>query len=232
MRIHYLQHVPFENLGFINDWADENECTTTKTAVFNGEAFPTLDHIDVLIVLGGPMSVCNETDFPWMKEEKEFIHSAIKANIKVIGICMGAQLIASLLGARVYKSPSEEIGWHTIKLKKEHWPFLTGSKEFLAMQWHSDTFDLPQGTLLLAESEACPHQAFLYQKHVLCLQFHLEFTRDIVRMVAENEGELSSGPYIQDPAFILSQDQYFEESKKVLSGLLNRFLLVNSRPFS
>ena len=224
MRIHYLQHVPFEDLGYIQEWAEDNRFPITKTAVYNQEAYPDLEAFDVLIVLGGPMSVSEESEYPWMKNEKTFIHSAIEAKKRVMGICMGAQLIASLLGAKVYRNAEEEIGWHTVSLRKNHWPLEEQGEPLSVMQWHSDTFDLPEGCTLLAESEACRNQAYLYQNHVLGMQFHLEFTKEIVRKVAEAEGESCVGSYVQDSGSILSRDDLFKTSKKYIHRVLDSFL--------
>ena len=224
MRIHYLQHVPFENLGHIQEWAEEKHFPITKTAVYNQEAYPNPEGFDVLIVLGGPMSVSHESRYPWMKSEKAFIRSAIESKKKVIGICMGAQLIASILGANVYRNAKEEIGWHPVSIKKDHWPLQEQNGTLSVMQWHSDTFDLPEGCTLLAESEACRNQAYLYQDHVLGMQFHLEFTKEIVRRVAEDEGESCVGDYVQDHEYILSRDNLFKESKKYMYQVLDAFL--------
>lgn len=226
MNIHYLQHVPYEGIGFMREWIENKGYSVKGTQLYQDfDRFPSLEDFDFLIILGGSMNIYEEQEFPWIKKEKEFIQSAIEAKKMVLGICMGAQLIASILGAKVYKNEYEEIGWHRIYMKEN-----TGSRnkelsffpnEFDVLQWHGDTFELPKGATLLAESKACKNQAFIMKDHVIALQFHLEFTKDIVKYVAQHEEEISSGEFVQTLEAILQYEDKFLESKKVLHRLLD-----------
>jgi len=114
MRAHYLQHVPFEGLASIGRWLDAAGYEISATRLFDPEKLPSLDNIDLLVIMGGPMSVNDEKAFPWLAAEKQFVRDAIDSGKAVLGICLGAQLIASALGARVYPNAVKEIGWFPI----------------------------------------------------------------------------------------------------------------------
>ena len=183
MRIHYLQQVPFENAANIGKWAEENGHTLTKTEIFEGEPFPDTSEIDMLAIMGGLMNIYQYRDYPWLKDEKIFIEKAIAKNIKIIGVCLGAQLIADVLGAKITQNPYIEIGWHDITLKNE----VKNSSllkefpdKFTAFHWHGDTFAIPDGAIHLASSEACNNQAFQYGENILGLQFHLEYSQNSI----------------------------------------------------
>lgn len=179
MRIHILQHVPFEGLGSIEPWLAARHAELSYTRFFEPYwSLPALDELDLLILLGGPMSVNDEAKLPWLVQEKAFVAEAIDAGKAVLGICLGAQLIASALGARVYPGPQKEIGWFPLQAEPlsaeaEVFRFPTAIKAF---HWHGETFDLPKGAVHLARSAACLHQAFQVGERVLGLQFHLETT--------------------------------------------------------
>ncbi len=114
MRAHYLQHVPFEGVGSIEPWLKINGYEITNTRLFEETDFPSLKDIDLLVIMGGPMSVSDEGKYPWLVHEKKFIYEAIKSDKAVLGICLGAQLIANVMGARVYQNPLKEIGWFPV----------------------------------------------------------------------------------------------------------------------
>ena len=119
LRIHVLQHVPFEGLGAIEAWLLERRADIHYTRFFDGDPLPPHDAVDLLIVMGGPMSVNDEVRLPWLEPEKRFVREAIERNIAVLGVCLGAQLIASALGSRVYSGPAKEIGWFPIQRAPE-----------------------------------------------------------------------------------------------------------------
>lgn len=176
MRTHVLQHVPFEGLGSIEPWLTARHARVTWTRFFEDPSLPEAADIDLLIALGGPMSVNDEDLLPWLRAEKRFIARAIALGRPVLGICLGAQLIASALGARVYPGPHKEIGWHPVRGTSAEPGSFAFPAEFLAFHWHGETFDLPPGAVCLARSRACRHQAFRFGRNVLGLQFHLETT--------------------------------------------------------
>ncbi len=225
MRIHYLQHVPFEGIAYIGDWAKHNDCRVTGTALYEDETFPSLDSLDCLVVMGGPMGVYDENIYNWLKPVKKFVQQAIIAGKKVLGICLGAQLIAEVLGARVYKNKWKEIGWYpVIKREPAHLSAIDQvlPAEFYAFHWHGDTFDLPHGAIHLAESKPCTHQAFIYQEKVLGLQFHLESSEASIEALIENCGaELVPESYIQDAEAIRQQYGRIAQSNALMAAVLD-----------
>lgn len=199
MKIHWLQHDPLETPGVILDWAKARGHETASTLLCAGEPLPALDSFDWLVVMGGPMNVYEEDIYPWLKPEKSFLGAAIGAGKTVIGICLGAQLIACVAGGLVSKNALPEIGWLPVRLTERALadPLFAGfAPEPVVLQWHGDTFSkLPAGASLLAESEACAHQAFVYKERVFGFQFHLETTDDLLRQfTAEFAGALVDSP--------------------------------------
>jgi GMP synthase-like glutamine amidotransferase len=198
MRVHVLQHVPFEGLGSIAAWLDDRRADVWWTRFHASAELPDVRAVDFVIALGGPMSVNDEASLPWLVAEKRFLASAIAARKPVLGICLGAQLIASALGARVYPGPWKEIGWFPVCAE----PAPPGSFPFPAsvtvFHWHGETFDLPPGAILLASSPGCRHQAFQLGGHVLGLQFHLETTPDAAEaMIANCPHDLAPDRFVQ-----------------------------------
>jgi GMP synthase-like glutamine amidotransferase len=198
MSIHVLQHVPFEGLGSIAAWVEARQAITSYTRFFEAPDLPALNSIDMLIVLGGPMSVNDEAMLPWLATEKQFIRDAVAREIPILGICLGAQLIASAMGARVYPNPVKEIGWFPVRAVPAPAGNLRFPQECIAFHWHGETFDLPEGAVHLAKSEGCENQAFQLNRNVIGLQFHLETTLHSASALLENcRDEIFDGPYIQ-----------------------------------
>ena len=184
-------------------WVGERGHTLTSTAFYETEhALPQPASYDALIVMGGPMGVHDEERYPWLKEEKRHIASAIHAGKNVLGICLGAQLIADVLGAKVAPQGYPEIGWFPVTFTDaaEGHPLLAGLESGMTVfHWHGDRFEIPSGALHLAESAGCPHQAFLYGNHVLGLQCHLEMDAAAVeRLLAACADDLRPSPHVQD----------------------------------
>jgi len=187
MKLHYLQHVPFEGLGIIEDWAKTQDAEISCTRLFAGEQLPDIGSFDWLVVMGGPMGIYDHKEHPWLIAEKEFIKAAIDTGKTVLGICLGAQLIADVLGAKVYPGSQKEIGWFPIQ-RSEGAPELLPAT-LTAFHWHGDTFELPAGATRLASSEACKNQGFIYNDRVVALQFHLETTPESMEALIENCAE-------------------------------------------
>jgi GMP synthase-like glutamine amidotransferase len=182
MRVLVFRHVPFEHLGRIEpelarrgigfDYADLYQ---------SGAAAPGPASYDGLIFMGGPMSV--NDGLPYLEWEARAIVQAVEAHRPVLGVCLGAQLIAKALGARVYPNPVKEIGWFEIELTGESAadPLFAGAAaRETVLQWHGETFDLPPGAVWLASSTACRHQAFRVGASAYALQFHLEVTPEMI----------------------------------------------------
>jgi len=222
MKLHYLQHVPFEGLGSIATWAQKHHHTLSVTRLYLGESLPPIQTIDGLIVMGGPMNIDQEDQYPWLVQEKQFIEQAIQTNKMVLGICLGAQLIAQVLGAKVYPGRAKEIGWFPLQKVDTDSPIFAGiPSDLRVFHWHGDTFDIPAGASRLASSEACQNQAFIYGDRVLGLQFHLESTPASVQaLIDQCADELVEGKYIQTPGEMLNDPQQFA----VINGVMETIL--------
>ncbi len=225
MRVHWLQHVPFEGLGSIGPWLERQGAEVSMTRLYAGESPPTRNNFDWLIVMGGPMNIYQEAEYPWLIEEKLCIKRAIKQGHKVLGICLGAQLIADVLMSRVYKNPQREIGWFDVELTSDgvNSDIFGGfSGKFEAFHWHGDTFGVPEGAAALASSQACAHQAFVYNNAVVGLQFHLETTPESARALIEHCGDEleGGGDFVQSAEAMLADAARFNR----LNGLMTRLL--------
>lgn len=227
LRIHYLQHVAFEGLGSIEEWALNNGHLLSVTKLYEAAVYLDINEIDWLIVMGGPMGVYDEDKYGWLIEEKKYIQQAIAAGKTVLGICLGSQLIAEVLGAKVYPNNEKEIGWFDIHLTPtavNNELFFDAPPTIKVFHWHGDTFDLPKDALHLAYSEACKHQAFVYNKKVLGLQFHIETTEESLEdMSTYGTEELEEGKkYIQSAEKIYHQRSLAQSNKTLLFTLLDR----------
>lgn len=208
MHIHFIQHVPFEYPGSIIDWAAKNQYTAAFTKVYNNEVFPVPAQFDMLVIMGGPMGVYEEDEYPWIALEKQCIKAAIDAGKKVLGICLGCQFIASVLGKKVYPHTHKEIGWWPVEKITHHILTEELPDRFTAFHWHGDTFNLPGGAVQLFASAACSQQGFVYGNHVAGLQFHLEVKQDLLNGMTEHEAkELTGQGYVQTAAEISNRVQ-------------------------
>jgi len=223
MKIHYLQHVPFEGPANIEAWAKSRSHDLTRTQLFLDEKLPEIAHFDWLIIMGGPMNIYELDKYPWLEREKEFISQAIAGDKIVLGICLGAQLMADVLGGKVRRNEYREIGWFPVKLAKEGKAspiFAVLPERFAALHWHGDTFEIPPGALRSAESRACPNQAFMVGK-AIGLQFHLESSQSGIASLLHNcADELTEGPYVQTAEELLAPPDQFSQ----LQGLMELFL--------
>ncbi|RTL51501.1 MAG: type 1 glutamine amidotransferase [Sphingobacteriales bacterium] len=226
MRVHFIQHVSFENPGSLLQWAKNMGHQIHITRVFNEEPFPEPDQYDMLIVMGGPMGIYQEKKFKWMTAEKTCIEQAIHAAKKVMGICLGSQLIASVLGAGVYAHVQQEIGWWPIFPSNPHPLSQILPQPLHCFHWHGDTFDLPAHAVSLFHSDACTQQGFIYQNHVLALQFHPEIEMHLLlQMLQHGKHELINAPFVQTEHAIIKQtEKFLPQQYPFLIKLLNMFL--------
>lgn len=228
LRIHALQHVPFEGLGHIAHWIAANGHQLTTTHLYDGGTLPDPSEFDRLIIMGGPMNIYEDAQYPWLPRERALIRAAIDAGKSAVGICLGAQLLADALGSKVYAGKEKEIGWLPITLTEagKQTALLAGLPETpIVFHWHGDTFDIPEGAVHLAASEGCRSQAFLYDNRILGLQFHLESTPETVRQILSHcRHELAPGKtYIQSEAQIAAvPPQRFAEINNLMETLLTR----------
>ena len=227
MRFHCLQHVPFETPGNIETWIAENRHLLSFTKFFGNDLLPLPGDFDALIIMGGYMSIHDEINFPWLKKEKELIAAAIRQKKKILGVCLGSQLIADVSGATVYPNPEKEIGFmpvHFTETAKQSPFFKDFPDEATVFHWHGETFDLPDEAIHLAYTSACRNQAYSIGNHILGLQFHFEVTPKIVRDMIEQDGhELIPASYIHSAGKIMSDLHYLDSNKKMLFQLLDEF---------
>jgi GMP synthase-like glutamine amidotransferase len=225
-RIHCFQHVPFETPARIAAWAGEHRHSLTVTRFHDHETPPPARDYDWLVVMGGPMSATDEKTHRWLTPELSAVEEAIAARKTVVGVCLGAQVIARVLGARVYPNPAREIGWYAVELTEaaERHPLTADLPEsFTAFHWHSETFDVPAGAVHLARSEACAHQMFAWSSHVVGIQFHLEMTGEVIAALAEHSAtELIDAPYVQPRDEILAENTHLQAGYDVLDSILSR----------
>ncbi len=184
----------------------------------------------MLAVMGGPMNVYEYHRYPWLRREKVFLERAVSASVPSLGVCLGAQLLADVLGAEITRNPQVEIGWHAVRVTAAaresalvgHLP-----AEFIAFHWHGDTFEMPPGATRLAESDACPNQAFDYGSCILGLQFHLEYSvESIETMLAQCGDELVDGPFVQNPSQIRAGYDHVAATGELLIPLLDSLSLA------
>ncbi len=224
MRIHYLQHVSFEDLANIWMWASDKGHFVSSTKLYLDQKLPEVGSVDWLIVMGGPMNIYEEEKYSWLVEEKKFIESNIKSGKFVLGICLGAQLVADVLGGKVKRNSYKEIGWLPVRKTHEGTGILNPlTNKFMAFHWHGDTFDIPHDATRLAESAGCANQAFEYGRNVLGLQFHLESSEASIGLLIDNcRDDMTMGKYVQTPDEILSKRDYLPNIKNSMESLLNQ----------
>ena len=222
MRIHSLEHAPFEGPGRIAAWAAERGHTLARTALYDGEALPALDAFDLLVIMGGAMSIHEHRNHPWLPLEKYFLAEAIRARKPILGICLGAQLLADVLGGKVFQNPVKEIGWFPVRMLDRAAPFGAFPERLTVMHWHGDTFTIPEGARRVAESDACANQAFVFGDRVVGLQFHIELEKvGIEDLVAASLDEAGVAPFIQSRDQLLVPPPECKDAADALNMLLD-----------
>jgi len=179
-----IKHVEIEGPGLIEYCLRKEKISYRIINLQGGDPLPKLDPLSLIILLGGPMNVYEEDRYPFLKDEDLFIKEAIQRGKFILGICLGAQLIAKALGAKVFKAPVREVGWFDVSLTRiglQDPLFSNLPKTFPVFQWHEDTFEIPRSAKLIATSSSVPHQAFRYGDNAYGLQFHLEVTEEMIQ---------------------------------------------------
>lgn len=226
MKISVLQHAAHEGPGEIEVWAHKRFHHVAITHLHAGDALPAWDSFDVLVVMGGEMNVYQYRDWPWLKAERELIEVALAAGKRVVGICLGGQLIADALGARVTQNPEIELGWHLVSFTQEARGLFSDLPESATvLHWHNDTFELPEGALRLAVSAACGEQGFVIPGKCLGLQFHFEVDPKIALQFVQSQDPWPVGPYVQSAEEVTANaETYHGANRQILFNLLDEFM--------
>ncbi len=224
MRITCFKHVPFEGPAVFADWAETRGHSMDCIEVYAADALPEPEAYDLLLVMGGPMNIYQESLYPWLSMEKSALRAAIAAGKYVVGVCLGAQLIADALGSKVAPGAEKEIGWFPITREADCPAMLNFPESLEVYHWHGDTFKCPEGATRIARSRACANQGFLYQERVLGLQCHLESTPEsITALIEACRDEIVEGPYTQSADRMqLEKKSTFDSMHAVLYQLMDR----------
>lgn len=228
MRVCALQSVSFEGPGTLRAWCQERGHEFQARDLSAGAGLPSPDELDLLVLLGGPMGVGDGGRFPWLEAQRDLALRSLQHGRQVLGVCLGAQLLAAALGATVAPMGHQEIGWFPLDLEggpaAKHWlEPLAGADVF---HWHGDAFQIPAGAVRLAASAACPNQAFAVGRLALGLQFHVEVDAAAIEaMLAHGEKELASGgAWVQTPQQLRGDGLRLLDLRRRSFALLDRFV--------
>ncbi|MBZ4685849.1 MAG: synthase [Desulfomicrobiaceae bacterium] len=228
-----VRFAPHEGPGYLAQVLEEQRRPWRLVAVDQGEEVPADPAAFAgLVLMGGPMSV--NDPLPWIPQVLALVRRAVETNVPVLGHCLGAQLLARALGARVTPNTATEIGWHPVQVRPGGEGWFGPVRSFVAFHWHGETFAIPEGAQWIAQSVACPHQAFAVGPH-LGLQFHVEMTAPMVEEWAALGAEeifAHFGPWVQEPqAMMAATPQWIGALQAIARTVYGRWLAgVDGRP--
>ncbi len=226
MNILIIKNAGHEGPGTIEDYIRIINVQYHIVDLSKGESLPEPQGFSHIIIMGGPMAVYEMERYPFLKQEALFIRKAIDSRKYMLGICLGAQMIAHALGARVYQGTEKEIGWYSVRLTEEGGKdaviseLATDGCNAIVFQWHGDTFELPVGAVRLAASDLYPNQAFKYSDRIYALQFHIEVTPGILRDWFSNENGICIKGVSSDT------DSIFVQYHKKAFGFYRKFFTL------
>lgn len=231
MKIQYIIHADFEMPGIIETWAKQNSFKENICRPFAGEKLPGIDQFDFLILMGGPQSPLNMKEAPYLQNEIDLIRKALKAEMPVLGFCLGAQLIGEAFGARTERSPYKEVGVFPIELTdeglKDHL-LQELPKTFPVVHWHNDMPGLTQEAKILAASQGCPRQIIRYSELAYGFQCHPEPTKsNIETMIHHCPNDLAPGKFVQTASELLAQDFNAINQKMII--ILNNLIKISAK---
>lgn len=227
MNIALLKHVAYDGPAFLPQWA-AREGHRLEDILVPEVGVPAPEGFDRFVIIGGPMSIWEDDKHPWLEAERRFVAECVAADRPILGICLGAQLLAAHFGAVVQTGRHKEIGWFTVERNDDALSTWLGSalpQRFDSFFWHGDVFGLPQGAQAIAGSAAHPVQGFVMGRH-LALQFHLEVTPEWASRLAERDAEeLEPDRFVQTADVLLSRSPAsYRESNRLMDAVLERWL--------
>lgn len=224
--IYAIQHLAFEDLGSLEDIFYDLGYRVRYFEAGIDDLSKAFNHEGLTIILGGPIGVYETEDYPFLNDEITLLKARLSKNLPTIGICLGAQLIAHTLGARVYPGHQKEIGWSVLDIRYATKNILLPLTDTPVLHWHGDTFDLPQNAVLLASSDIYSNQAFQYGEKILALQFHLEVAADsLEKWLIGHTGELRKAK-INIPALRADNQNYAATLETAAEVMIKNFLKI------
>ncbi|WP_130804683.1 glutamine amidotransferase [Acinetobacter ihumii] len=222
--IYAIQHLAFEDLGSLEDIFYQLGFRIRYFEAGVDDLTPALNYEGLTVILGGPIGVYEEQDYPFLTDEIRLLKQRLADQKPTIGICLGAQLIARALGAKVYAGHQKEIGWSELDIQPIENHILQPLEGVAVLHWHGDTFDLPEHATLLASSSVYPHQAFAIEQHVLALQFHIEVAEDMFeRWLIGHTCELRQAK-LSIPQLRQENAQYAQQLEHAAYHVIKQFL--------
>ena len=215
-----LKHVSIEGPGLFGGFLKQAGFRTKVFELSAGDKLPLLDECEAILIMGGPMNVYNTSKYPFLLKEEEFLKKALNKNIPVLGICLGAQILARICGAKIYRSPEKEIGWYKVALTEEgkQDKLFSGIRsEFSVFQWHEDTFDIPKNGVHLVKGDNVSNQAFRVGKSAWGLQFHPEMITQLIKVWVDRSSELIDKSSLLF-GYSRIQDMYLKQAKIICNN--------------